>query len=605
MATYSAFFYGTLMHPKVLRRVIGVEGKHLQIAPAVLLDYTRHKVKRYVQFAEYPGIIPYPTAREKLLKQDINQDDRCVRGSLVVGLTERDILFLDVFEGSEYQRQKVKAYPLEPLEDMEKYSTKGDGSLVPVHPPPIPEHLPLAVDAETYLYVAPDDLEAELWSFAEFVSQNAYKWYSPDSRAREDIVEVDKLRQELIALQEGFPDFSKYVELETLSEEQFPIEDEQRRVILVGDVHGMDTRLQALLRRLSYDPSTDVLVNVGDIIAKGSHAGSMAVLDFMASNNITAVRGNHDQKVIEWRVWLNWVHSISGGTRWLGSLREKWIAAQKEGEDDVDEWVAKEMKKDRTNKKWWKRIPHGWKLFSDHYEIAAAMTDAQFQYLVSRPLRLHVPSAHTFIVHAGLLASDPERDPWDKRQPLATVPKIPRQPSSRNPILRRLQELAILSKVPQNLDPWVTLNMRSVTKQHKVIRKKGGTPWAKLYNEDMSLCTGFDNELHADGKSRKVELPCRPATVIYGHAAARGLDVKRWTIGLDTGCVYKRRLTALVLGGKYASTYTDTNTYYISEDGLEEDGQEDEVFDIDGKRVRSIVRFGEHGKGKLYSVSCS
>ncbi|KAI3614921.1 phosphoric monoester hydrolase [Moniliophthora roreri] len=404
---------------------------------------------------------------------------------------------------------------------------------------------------------------------------------------------------------EGFPDFSKYVELETLSEEQFPIEDEQRRVILVGDVHGMDTRLQALLRRLSYDPSTDVLVNVGDIIAKGSHAGSMAVLDFMASNNITAVRGNHDQKVIEWRVWLNWVHSISGGTRWLGSLREKWIAAQKEGEDDVDEWVAKEMKKDRTNKKWWKRIPHGWKLFSDHYEIAAAMTDAQFQYLVSRPLRLHVPSAHTFIVHAGLLASDPERDPWDKRQPLATVPKIPRQPSSRNPILRRLQELAILSKVPQNLDPWVTLNMRSVTKQHKVIRKKGGTPWAKLYNEDMSLCTGFDNELHADGKSRKVELPCRPATVIYGHAAARGLDVKRWTIGLDTGCVYKRRLTALVLGGKYASTYTDTNTYYISEDGLEEDGQEDEVFDIDGKRVRSIVRFGEHGKGKLYSVSCS
>lgn len=37
MATYSAFFYGTLMHPKVLQRVIGVGGKHLQIAPAVLL----------------------------------------------------------------------------------------------------------------------------------------------------------------------------------------------------------------------------------------------------------------------------------------------------------------------------------------------------------------------------------------------------------------------------------------------------------------------------------------------------------------------------------------------------------------------------------------
>ena len=34
---YDAFFYGTLMHPRVLQRVIGVEGRHLQIAPAVLL----------------------------------------------------------------------------------------------------------------------------------------------------------------------------------------------------------------------------------------------------------------------------------------------------------------------------------------------------------------------------------------------------------------------------------------------------------------------------------------------------------------------------------------------------------------------------------------
>lgn len=33
----SAFFYGTLLHPKILKRVIGNDGSHLEICPAVLL----------------------------------------------------------------------------------------------------------------------------------------------------------------------------------------------------------------------------------------------------------------------------------------------------------------------------------------------------------------------------------------------------------------------------------------------------------------------------------------------------------------------------------------------------------------------------------------
>jgi hypothetical protein len=33
----SAFFYGTLMHPKIFKRVIQNEGTHLTIAPAALL----------------------------------------------------------------------------------------------------------------------------------------------------------------------------------------------------------------------------------------------------------------------------------------------------------------------------------------------------------------------------------------------------------------------------------------------------------------------------------------------------------------------------------------------------------------------------------------
>ncbi|KAF8442491.1 hypothetical protein L210DRAFT_3536793 [Boletus edulis BED1] len=40
----AAFFYGTLLHPEILKRVIGHDGSYLQIRPALLLDYTRHKI---------------------------------------------------------------------------------------------------------------------------------------------------------------------------------------------------------------------------------------------------------------------------------------------------------------------------------------------------------------------------------------------------------------------------------------------------------------------------------------------------------------------------------------------------------------------------------
>ncbi|THV07393.1 Metallo-dependent phosphatase [Dendrothele bispora CBS 962.96] len=418
------------------------------------------------------------------------------------------------------------------------------------------------------------------------------------------------------SLVSGTPDFSKYVDVASLNIDEFPLDDENRRVIVVGDIHGMHEKLLELLSEVSFDPLSDVLVSVGDILAKGPHSGSMAVLDFMVSNNVTAVRGNHDQKVIEWRSWMNWIQSMPGGRRWLDHAIQEWHKAQKKGEDDVQEWVTKKMKYDIEHRKWWRKIPQDWKFLGDHFKIAKDMTAAHYQYLVSLPLKIHIPHAHTFIVHAGLLASDPKYLPSNSRQPLARAPKVPKHLSTAKKnstlgFLRLLQEQAILTDVPQNTVPWNVLNMRGVThKKHRITRDNGeGKPWSKLYKKDMAMCKGFDTE-------EKHTLPCMPATVIYGHAASRGLDIKRWSIGLDTGCVYNRRLTALVLGGQGNHLLNETedilfgglnefgdNFDGVDYDNVEEDEDEDEDYSRQ-KKTPSKIRFGDNGWARLVSIGC-
>lgn len=288
--------------------------------------------------------------------------------------------------------------------------------------------------------------------------------------------------------------------------------------------------MHKLLDKISYDSHNDIFVHVGDVLAKGSHEGSLAVLSYLAKHNITGVRGNHDQKIIEWRGWRDWIKSLPGGKSWLQSLdsRSVNIANEEEGVELAKQELG------IMHRNWRKRIPKGWELFSDHYRIARDMNKKEYEYLISLPLVLHIPTAHTFIVHAGLLSSDPSRDPFHRRQPLSHTPIL--ASSSHSPSenqLRLAQELALLKQIPQNTDPWNKLNIRSITKSRKVTKSaKDGTPWSELWNDAMGKCVGYNN----DGKGRK-DLVCKPSMVVYGHAASRGLDVKRWTIGVDTGCV--------------------------------------------------------------------
>ncbi|KAH9071183.1 hypothetical protein EDB83DRAFT_2367041 [Lactarius deliciosus] len=173
----SAFFYGALMHPKILKRVLENDASHLKICPSILSDYMRHKVKN----ADYPAILRCERSKA-LLGRELTSEESCIRGMLVSGLTAEDVALLDAFEGDLYVRLQVFVRPLGPFTPIPiDTATSGavEDSLIPADLPPSPAASELAqtVPAQTYAWGRKDsDLDEELWSFDEFVQKNAWKW---------------------------------------------------------------------------------------------------------------------------------------------------------------------------------------------------------------------------------------------------------------------------------------------------------------------------------------------------------------------------------------------------------------------------------------------
>jgi hypothetical protein len=74
----------------------------------------------------------------------------------------------------------------------------------------------------------------------------------------------------------------------------------------------------------------------------------------------------------------------------------------------------------------------------------------------------------------------------------------------------------------ERIPPAVLMSIRTVDPDGRANERSGAALWGARY-------TG-------------------PPHVVFGHNAAPGLQLHRWATGLDTGCVYGGRLTAMVLG---------------------------------------------------------
>ncbi|EME43479.1 hypothetical protein DOTSEDRAFT_72754 [Dothistroma septosporum NZE10] len=123
----------------------------LKTCPAILHSHQRRKVKN----ADYPGLI--------------TQSNSSVWGTYVTGLTANDIWRLDIFEGDEYERRKVKVRLLE--ESGEKEGEE--------------------VEAETYVWISGEDrLEDSEWDFEEFRRDKMRFWVGREGEG--EYAEVDE-----------------------------------------------------------------------------------------------------------------------------------------------------------------------------------------------------------------------------------------------------------------------------------------------------------------------------------------------------------------------------------------------------------------------------
>lgn len=90
------------------------------------------------------------------------------------------------------------------------------------------------------------------------------------------------------------------------------------RHLVVGDLHGRYDQFMRLLEIANYDPSSDVLYSVGDLIDRGPK--SVECVEFFLGERRYAIKGNHEAMMLDSEYFSTWISN--GGTACLNSLSD-------------------------------------------------------------------------------------------------------------------------------------------------------------------------------------------------------------------------------------------------------------------------------------------
>ncbi|MEX2125645.1 MAG: symmetrical bis(5'-nucleosyl)-tetraphosphatase [Woeseia sp.] len=259
-------------------------------------------------------------------------------------------------------------------------------------------------------------------------------------------------------------------------------------VYAIGDIQGCYDPFRRLLDKLAFDPDADRLWLTGDLVNRGPK--SLKTLRFVRSLGDAAITvlGNHD------------LHAIAVANK-IGHARER------EGS------LAKLLR--------------------------AEDCDELIDWLRERPLAHFNEDLNALMVHAGL------HPKWTVKKTLARAAEVEAALQSSD-YLDFLPNL--YGNSPSRWSGKLTGNKRlryivNCLTRIRMIDKDGRMDYSHKGPPDNArkgLITWFDVP----------DARWRGTRVVFGHWSALGLIVRPDIIGIDTGCVWKRELTAVHLDNR-------------------------------------------------------
>ncbi|KAI0600586.1 Metallo-dependent phosphatase-like protein [Biscogniauxia sp. FL1348] len=323
-----------------------------------------------------------------------------------------------------------------------------------------------------------------------------------------------------------------------------PVADSPR-LIVVGDVHGQLAALKALLSKVGFSRARgDHVIFVGDMVSKGPDSGG--VVDLAMSIGASAVRGNHEDRVL--RAW-EWEQE-----------KGSQLSSSSEEEGDEQE-VEAERKRKGKGKKIKKHKPS-----REDRATASRLTATQRAWIDSLPVILRVgpiaPYGDVLVVHGGLVPGlaleDQDLRAVMNMRSLLRRQKLKKSWRSRTFLDKDEEDMAVDALLwdddDHEIDAYEEKDVDLEPQQqkqiipapeHALVPSGGhrGRPWSAVWN---ALQRQRAKARGSEGESVDRE-PHPPTTaVIYGHDARVGLSVREYTLGLDSACVAGGELTAAV-----------------------------------------------------------
>ena len=348
------------------------------------------------------------------------------------------------------------------------------------------------------------------------------------------------------------PKFDNLKLMDKLPAEFVPTVENGRRLIVLGDIHGMSNELESILTKVFYNETRDHLIAVGDMISKGPD--STGVVSKLMSLNASAVRGNHEDRILLARSAINSQHGVAA---------ELESPENQERRGELQDLVT-----------------------------ARGMSPEHIKWLENLPVILTIDELSIYVVHAGLVPGvDVEsQDPWavmnmrtlsyPREEIRAKEGEKPRERRRRaeeavdindGPSLESLSEKQdddvpdtsrfVQSEQPQpdseaelvgegtsegNIDSLPNPDSPDTAESPEIDMDTTGIPWDRQIAIPND---GHKGEKWTDAwNSHQLRLPRRQRrTVIYGHDAKTGYKESKYTFGLDSGCVKGEALSALII----------------------------------------------------------